>query len=177
MFKISLHFILVLNHKHTKEGETNISNSDQTSQFNMIKYLLEWLFLICCMVNWYSDSAIYSHKMCALKVGIYLRFSRRFCGHLTKLPLKHEGKIFIFSKALNTDIIFSTGRSFSDRFTIKKRAKALRRMPAVEEFLKVSLVNTWTTWITKTFIPLLQVTWPNILYIWYEWVAQYWKLH
>lgn len=27
-------------------------------------------------------------------------------------------------------------RSFSDRFTIKKRAKALRRMPAVEEFLK-----------------------------------------
>jgi len=28
------------------------------------------------------------------------------------------------------------GKKFSDRFTIKKRAKALRRMPAVQEFLK-----------------------------------------
>ncbi|KAJ7333884.1 SH3 and PX domains 2A [Desmophyllum pertusum] len=28
------------------------------------------------------------------------------------------------------------GKSFSDRFTIKKRAKALKRMPVVEEFLK-----------------------------------------
>ena len=116
MFEISVHFILAKywpyllvnrpNHRRgpwTCKKERDQYSPIRTKQASSIKYLLQWLFLICCMIN-LCDSATYSQKTCAPKVSIYFRFSRRFCGHLPKIALKHEGKNIPF---LETSVYFA----------------------------------------------------------------------